>query len=276
MAADGVDQASAPNVWDGRLGLDDRGWLRFVPTAGAIIIRTLHDQGPMTRAQLAVHMGEDDDDLGWAAPAWGESEEFTDEELAELNQQFAFGGLPQSAEEANAEEAALRAEQTAKIDSFAQGVGVGALRTAEDVLTYLLAARVVIASNEHERGDEQVHYALNPEAPAPGEVLAISAQDQATEERIAWHGLHGRTAQDILATFDSRIPGPTQSRKTTLQRLGREIGVDAEAARAGVMCLLLDGDFTTTIDIERAETHKVFELVVDWETYATTRAVPSL
>lgn len=267
MADDFSDEDWGPAV----AILSLQGWSRFLPPTGDDLVKIL-EGGPLTKAQIAPHLGEDDE--GWAAPAWYEPEEFTDQELRELDEEF--GGFDaQSAEEVNAEEAALHAGKVASVDGFAHGLGLGPLRTAEDVLGYLLATRLVVSEGE-EGAPEQVRYALNASAPAPGEVLAISEEERATEERIAWWRPHERAAQDILATFDSRIPGPTQSRKTTLERLGREIGVDAEAARGGVMCLLIDGDFTATIDVECAESHKVFELVVDWRVYATVRAVPRL
>ena len=257
--------------------LSRQGWSRFLPHAGNDLVNIL-EAGAATRAAIAPQLGEVDEDLGWASPAWYEpdpDDEFTDQELRELDEQFGGFGA-QSAEEANAEEAALRAAKVAAVDGYARGLGLGPVRTAADALAYLLAARVVVAQGEQEGAPEQVRYALNPSAPAPGEVLAISEEERATEERIAWRRPYERAAQDILATFDSRIPGPTQSRKTTLERLGREIGADAQAARGGVMCLLIDGDFTATIDVEHAKSHKVFELVVDWAVYATVRAVPRL
>lgn len=256
--------------------LTAQGWSRFLPHAGDDLVRIL-EAGPATRAAIAPQLGEVDEDLGWASPSWYEpdpDDEFTDQELRELDEQFGSFGA-QSAEEANAEEAALRAAKVAAVDGYARGLGLGPLRTAEDVLGYLLAARVVVAQGE-EGAPEQVRYALNASVPAPGEVLVISEEERASEEAIAWRRPYERAAQDILFTFDSRIPGTTQSRKTTLERLGREIGADAEAARGGVMCLLVDGDFTATIDVEHAESHKVFELIVDWAVYATVRAVPRL
>jgi len=44
-----------------------------------------------------------------------------------------------------------------------------------------------------------------------------------------------------------------------------------ESVRAGVLNLLNEGDFNTTINVEQAAPHQVFELVVDWELFAATR-----
>jgi hypothetical protein len=41
--------------------------------------------------------------------------------------------------------------------------------------------------------------------------------------------------------------------------------------RAGALDLLGEGDFGATIDLERAEEHCVFELVVDWECFHQKR-----
>jgi hypothetical protein len=60
-------------------------------------------------------------------------------------------------------------------------------------------------------------------------------------------------------------------KRTSLQRLARELGLDVETVRAGVVALVSDADFTASLDPEELFEHQVFEIVVDWELFAQSR-----
>jgi hypothetical protein len=60
-------------------------------------------------------------------------------------------------------------------------------------------------------------------------------------------------------------------KRTSLQRLARELDVDVETARAGLTTLLRGRDFTANRDPERTREHEVFEIAVDWERSAQSR-----
>ncbi|MDX6238455.1 MAG: hypothetical protein QOG10_3270 [Kribbellaceae bacterium] len=59
--------------------------------------------------------------------------------------------------------------------------------------------------------------------------------------------------------------------QTSLHRLSRMLDVDVESAREGVVNLLLDCDFTASIDITHAAEHQVFELQADWDQFHRSR-----
>lgn len=248
-----------------------REWSRFLPVAGNQVIEALEKLGPSTKAQIAPHLGERDVDQGWSSSAVGEPEEdFTDEELASLHREFGWAGEPESAVEANADIAARHALKQATLDRYAAALGVQPLRTAADALDFLIACGLVLVDLDAGDGPDRVRYALNPSPPQPGEVLAMSEQERAEQAERHRRNRYEPTAQAIIATFYFRR-GRAHSRRVTLQHLAREVGADVEHARAGVCYLISDGDFSASTDVERVAEQEVFELVVDWETFASNR-----
>lgn len=206
-------------------------------------------------------------------PAWDPVKTWTDEEWEQARQDaedgpFAYGpDAPATAAEKNAEETEHHKEELARSDAYSTALGTSPVRTMGDVLDYMIACGVII---ERLDGNKTV-YDLNPGAALPGEVLPLSETDLAAEDHLRWRDTHESTAQPIIALFRPEEQQQVERKKTSLERLARELDSDVESVRAGVLNLLADSDFTATIDVERAEPHKVFELVVDWELFNTNR-----
>lgn len=261
-----------PSRWQAEIAdAKDWDWWSLLPVAGNQVIEALGKLGPATKAQIAPHLGESDEDKGWSSLAAGEPEEaFTDEELASLHQQFRYMDEPESAEEANADVAARSAREQATLDRYAADLGVQPLRTAADVLDFLIACRLVLV--DLDAGDpDQVRYALNPSPPRPGEVLEISEQEHveyAEHVEQVERSPHELTAQAIIDTFYFRR-GQAHSRRVTLQNLAREVDADVEHTRAGVGYLISDGDFSSSTDVEHVSEREIFELVVNWDAFAS-------
>jgi len=118
------------------------------------------------------------------------------------------------------------------------------------------------------RSGSGILLALNALAPLPGEVLSLSEQRQQEEDELRWRRLHEGTAQGIIRLF-----GPDDDQLevllTSLERVARQLEVDVESARAGVLNLIAEGDFAANVDV--AEGHRVFELAVDWEQFTKSR-----
>ena len=274
------DEVSSPAEARSALFSDvffSRGWSQQLPTAcieimGALV---LADEPP-TRAQIEEHLRRREElKNGWDSPAWDELHQWTDEELRDLDEHFegdpVFGNRddePKDATGVIAEEAEHRAKHLAAMDGYSVALSVAPVRTMGDLLDFMVACGVLA-----EQGTpDETRYEINPAAPLPSEVLPLSNEERAAEDRRRWADLHEPTAQKIIELFHDDEDEPNaERRRTSLQRLAREIGTDVESARAGVLNLLQDGDFTATVDVERAAEHKVFELVVDWDRFHATR-----
>jgi hypothetical protein len=115
-----------------------------------------------------------------------------------------------------------------------------------ELVDFMVACRVLSTSGS---GNE-TRYEINPAAPLPSEVLPLSDEERADEDRRRWAELHEPAAQKIIGLFHEGEAN-TERRQTSLQRLAREIGMDVESARAGVLNLLQDGDFTATVNVLR-------------------------
>jgi hypothetical protein len=252
-----------------------RGWMRYMPPASILIMGALANQDPLNKVDLGdwIRAGCRDGERGWDAEAWDPVKVWTDEEWqqareAEEQGPFAFGSDdPVDAAGANAVEIEDREQELARSDAYSQALGIAPVRTMADVLQYMIACGVVI-----ERTDgEDVVYDLNPDVELPAEVLPLSEEDRAQEDSLRWQDVHEATAQSIIRLFGPDSEDRPERKRTSLARLARELDSDFESVRAGVLTLLGEGDFTTTIDVQDATPHKVFELVVDWERFATTR-----
>lgn len=198
----------------------------------------------------------------WTDEEWQQARE------AEEHGPFAFGpDDPADAAGANAVEIEHRKRELARSDVYSRALGIAPVRTMAAVLQYMIACGVVIERTE----GENVVYDLNPDVKLPSEVLPLSDEDRAKEDSLRWQGVHEATAQSIIRLFDPDGAERPERKRTSLTRLARELDSDFESVRAGVPNLLDEGDFTTTIDVEDAAPHQVFELLVDWERFAATR-----
>jgi hypothetical protein len=241
------------------------GWNRILPTRAILIMSWLTDQ-PMTRDQLddAMLTQEAIPD-GMNDSAWEPPTEWTDEELAA--QAADFGHPAETAEAANADEQQRRTAKIAELANYSDALGMAPVQTMDDLLSFMVAARLVVKTGN---GDK-TQYDLNPAAPLPDEVLPLTAERQANEDKIRWMQLHEPTAQKIIRQFRPHDDDRPTALTTSLQRLGRQLGVDVETARAGLSVLTFEGDFTISRDPETIPEHAVFEIRVDWERFAQQR-----
>jgi len=211
-------------------------------------------------------------DLGWNSTAWEPLDDYTDEGLQQLRAEFedtpfaAGSDEPGSAEDVMAEENRLRLEHMDDLDRWSLELEVGPVRTLHDLLEFMIAARVL---SKVGASDEAV-LQLNSSAPLPSEVLSLSDHDRRVDDELRWQRLHEPAAQAVIDLFDPDGTATTTLR-TSLQRLSRQIGMDTESVRAGILNLLQNDDFTATVDIERLLEHQVFELMVDWEKFSRSR-----
>lgn len=220
------------------------GWVRFLPPPSSMIFAALACCGEPTVSDIAMFSDLRNTNLGLGIPVWGELDADTD-----------------------GEEAAEQRDQIGEIDRYAAGLGLKPVRTLGDVLDYMTACGLLVALP----GADSNRYRLNPTPPLPGEVLNLDADVQAREDRFRWNDLHEPIAQQIIRLFTSPEAGHPTSKRTSLQRLARELMVDVETTRAGLTALLSSEDFTATRDPDTVTEHEVFEIHVDWDVFADTR-----
>ncbi|MGL5823618.1 MAG: DUF6042 family protein [Nocardioides sp.] len=249
------------------------GWQRQLPDAAISILLPLVQEGPLSLEELERNLRpEAGVERGWESSAWSPLEVWTDEELRSHREELGGnplttdGGEPADAQAVMAEEARHRAEHISELDAYSEALGVPSVRTMGNLLEFMVACGIL----ERSRVGDQEIIELNASAPLPGEVLPLSEARQRTEDELRWRDLHEDVAQDIIALFDPHGTRLEQLR-TSLERLAKRLGVDAETSRGGVQNLLADGDFTTTADLSRLKEHQVFELTVDWEQFDRSR-----
>ena len=242
------------------------GWLRFLPTNALSVAEVLVDHERLTLGAIHVALTTHKDlEAGLAAPAWEPLRQYTDKELIDLAEDD--GKPPESAVEANADEAQHHEARIAEVDAAAESMGVQPVRTLFDALEYMVACNVVTRSI----ADGETWFALNPGAPLPTEVLPMTADEQAAEDSLRWRHLNEPHVQDIIGLFHPGDADPPTMRRTSLQKLARELRLDVETTRIALACLLQDPDFTASRNPETVLDHEVFEIRVDWETFNRTR-----
>jgi hypothetical protein len=242
--------------------------MRHLPPAAIAILAPLMER-PRTTQQVEADLSRTQVHDGWRSPAWEPLQPWTDEELAAQRADPDFGDADDDAdaETVNAEEAADRAARVAELDRYSQRLGLAPVRTIGDLLELMVACRLLTRTGE---GAEAV-LDFNPAAPLPAEVLPLTAEERAKEDQLRWRSAYEPIAGSIIGLFEPDAEVRPDRLRTSLQRLARQLEVDAESARAGVLLLLEDGDFTANRDVERLAEHQVFELAVDWETFDRDR-----
>jgi hypothetical protein len=252
------------------------GWSRYAPDGALAIIRPLVSLGPLTEGELGRHLmpSPKAPDLGWDSTAWEPLNEYTDEGLRQLREEFdptpfaASPDEPATAAEAMAHEAQLRREHMDDVDQWSRAFGLAPVRTLRHLLGFLLAAGVLTKVGTGAGADQLIR--LNETTPLPSEVLALSEDDRRAEDALRWQELHEPAAQAVIDLFDPHGE-PISTLRTSLQRLSRQTGRDIESVRAGILNLLMDGDFVASADLERVLEHQVFELSVDWNQFRSSR-----
>jgi len=107
--------------------------------------------------------------------------------------------------------------------------------------------------------------------PLVEDVLPLTPEERAEEDQHRWRDLHYGTGQRIIALFEPLADNRKDALTTSLERLGRRLGLAPDSVREGILVLLDEGDFSVNVDIARMPQHKVFTLRVDWERFARTR-----
>ncbi len=248
------------------------GWAGHLPTVGTLLLAYVPVcQAPPTEDELAKVITSPANPTGsWDAPAWEVPPTFTAEELAELDREFphwADSDGPQDPDEVNAQERAHLDARRARVDRYAAHYGLAPVRTYRDTLELLVAAGLLHRVLE----DGAVRYRPAWPLPLAEEVFPLTAEERAEEDRDRWQHMHYGTGQTIIRLFDPAADDRKDTLTTSLQRLARQLDLDPESVREGILILLDEGDFSINVDIAHAPQHKVFTLRVDWERFAHTR-----
>lgn len=245
------------------------GWTRFLPAASVMVFTAVGTFDTPTEEQFDQFMTTARDQAGLAGSAWEEPHTWTTEELDEHhieNPPDPHG--PVTVDEVNAQERREHEAEIARVDRYASALGVPPVRTIADLITFMAACRLLVTRTND---DGQLCYELNPAPPLPHEVLPLTGEESDFEDSMRWDWIHEPTAQEIISLFTPDAPAPPSSKRTSLERLARELGSDIETARAGLISLLQSAEFTATRDIETVTEFQVFDIRVDWEMFAINR-----
>ncbi|OLR89659.1 DUF6042 family protein [Actinokineospora bangkokensis] len=245
---------------------DGLGWGRFVPHAAVEVLGVVVMLGCPTRDQVGRLVGRTPDArAGLAAPAWEEFEPWTETSLS-----TALDGEPPSpldVDRANAEDRAWLDRTIADVDRYADSLGVTHPRTTADVLDYLTACTVLLATTE--RGE--VHYELNPWAALPAEVLPLTRDQVREEDALRWIALHRPVVRKLIALFGPYTDTPIDALRTTLLDLAERCAADVESVRAAVSILAEQPDFCVKGNPERLAAGDLLEIRVDWANFIEYR-----
>jgi hypothetical protein len=245
------------------------GWSRFLPPASVMVFAAIGTFDTPTDEQMARFMTVTNDQSGLAASAWDEPREWTAEELDEHHAEYPPGpGEPTSLDEVNAQERSEHEARIAKFDRYASTLGVPPVRTMADMITFMVACRLLVTTTNDEG---QLCYEINPTPPLPHEVLPLDTEERDAEDDMRWDWIHEPTAQKIISLFTPDAPERPTSKRTSLQRLARELDSDTETARAGLVSLLQSSEFTATRAPETLTEFQVFDIHVDWEIFSANR-----
>jgi len=244
-----------------------RAWNRVLPNSVIAILPPLLMDGPMTRDELDRTLREDPHSAdGLNSSAWEPLHLWTDEELKDLDEQFADTPLAvdeeRTADQVIAEDAARREKALQQMERYFESFGLPIDHSIGGLVDLLVACRVLTLSDGH--------LSVNEASPLPGEVLPLDPDEAATQDELRWRRLHERTAQAVIALFD--VDGQAiDVLHTSIAGLARTLELDPESIRTAVQQLIEEGDFKTTINVETAEEDVPFDLRVDWEQFSRTR-----
>lgn len=256
------DEAAAAAFSDTMYG---KGWSRTLPPATVILLGEIAMGGVRRRELLDRKLRQNlHTPDGLDSSAWDPLHDWTDEELAGLDD--TFGGAEEerpSAAEVRAEEAAERETHLATMERYLAAKNLPPEHTIGALLDLLIACDVLLVNSSGE-------LTLNPDAPLPAETLPLAPEEASTQDDLRWRHIHEQTAQSIIRLF---LPDEqtTDRLDTTLVDLGSLLGCDPEDARAGIQLLLEEGDFTSNPLPETASWTQRLSLRVDWAAFATTR-----
>lgn len=248
----------------------ESGWSRYLPHGVVSLFGAVVVLGSPTREQIGEFVdatSPNSVEQGLESPVWDELTLWTADKLCELDETFPGPERDhvREAAELNVSDRQERAERIAELEAHAATLGVAAPTTMGELLDFVVACSLLTPTGQEADG---IHYTFNPHAPLPDEVLPLTDDQRAAEDETRWRYLHERTAQRIIALFHPGDEHRVDVKRTSLQRLARELGLDVETVRAGVVALVSDADFTANLDPDQVREHQVFEIVVDWERFA--------
>ncbi|QJU56258.1 DUF6042 family protein (plasmid) [Herbiconiux sp. KACC 21604] len=249
----------------------DSGWARILPNAAIepaqIAVRLQGATLEQFHAELA---GSPHSAEGLASDAWEPLHQYTDDELAELDEHFEGTPFASSDEERQrtaaqvmAHEAQLRVAEVAEMDRFAAHLSVAPVRTFRDLIEFMTAAGVLRLNGGT--------YELNPSALLPEEVLPLSDDVRHREESLRWQRLHEETEYAIIELFRPHELAPADRIATTLSQLANELARPVESVREACAQLVAAPDFSTTHDMLVIGVDEPFTMSVDWEIFFATR-----
>ncbi|WP_033818438.1 DUF6042 family protein [Kitasatospora sp. MBT63] len=225
------------------------GWSRIRPQVTMmLLIGAIMEGAPLTREELGPFVAtHDNPDGALTHSCWDTGDEFDEEEAAE-----AAEALP---------------GQVTDATRYAAQYGLPPLETIDDVITLLVAAKVL-----HEIPDSTGRLRLHPTHPLPfpSDVLPLSDEEEQVQRELRMSLIYSDDSFEIIGMFEPegrRLEEIT----TSLQRLARAIDGDPHDARQAVLLLLGEGDFTATEDVAAIPLHKVFRLRCDWQKFDQSR-----
>ncbi|MER8188222.1 DUF6042 family protein [Kitasatospora sp. NPDC094015] len=225
------------------------GWSRIRPMVTMmLLIGAAMEDGPLTREELGPFVATKANPTGLLTHScWDTGDDYDEEEAAE-----AAEALP---------------GQIADGTRYAAQYGLPPLETINEVITLLVAAKVL-----HEIPDDAGVPRLHPASPLPfpTEVLPLGAEEEQIQRELRMSLIYSDDSFEIIALFEPdgrRLAEIT----TSLQRLAKAIDGDPHDARQAVLMLLDQGDFTATEGVAVIPPHKVFRLQCDWEKFDQSR-----
>lgn len=242
-----------------------KGWSRALPASMIEVFTQILFEQPPTRAELDARLRQSrhsPEELD--SSAWEPLHDWTDEEIARLDEDFGQpDDEPRAASELNAKEAAQREIDLATFERYLAAKEVPVAHTIGALLDLLIACDVVNI-------DDSGMHSINPLAPLPGEALPLDADEAVLQDSMRWERLHEATAQEIIHLF--RPEGAEVDHLLTdLGQLAKHLDQDPEDVRSALLALLGNGDFSAGVNIETVTVHDSFILRIDWEAFRASR-----
>lgn len=246
------------------------GWSRLLPSGAIEPFRLLASHGALTANEVDAHLRQSQwSPDGLQSSVWEELNIYTDEEITRLDAEFEntpFATRPgetQTAAEVMAEEAETRQAHNEKMRGYSEHLGVAPVSTFQNLLAFLVAAKVLNLKDGS--------YSINPVSPLPGEVLPLSPDDQAHEDKLRWDRLHEATANKIIELFRPDDIAPADQLVSDLRSISAQIEEPAESVREAIGQLVDSGDFDLDENINEVASNRQITLRVDWESFFSNR-----
>lgn len=228
----------------------ESGWMRWLPH-GALMIHMAVLDASLRDVAGDLEALQDDERFrmvtrGLESAVWDEPEDLDPDD-------------PEDAEELEGHLARVE-----RVDSIAADYGLGPVRTNWHLAQLML--RLGLLERVEDSGD--VSWRPVTPLPLPEERIKLTEAEREQEDRIRWHGLHERNAQNLIRQF---VDGDITTLTTTLRRLAERLDVTAEDAREAVLSLIEEGDFSASQDVTRIAVDELFDFSVDWKEFGQRR-----